>query len=105
MPHLEAEPPISAGGKKINFVDLNIEKYPLPKEERDELFKQFFETGLVGNFFGVNLHFKPDFTISIAKNQENIRQLPKGWEKHMKFVSEISHVNTSLPKLTELFSK
>lgn len=105
MPHLEAEPPLVVGKNKIQFVDLQIEKYPMSKEQKDELFGEFSKNGLVGDFFGVKIHFKPDYTISVAKNVDNVKVLPKGWEKHMKFVSEAKQATFKIPTLVEVFTK
>jgi hypothetical protein len=88
MPHLEAN--VDVGGKHFEAIDLRIEKYPLPESEKKLLFKQFSETGLVGDYKGVLLHFRPDYTAEIidSKDAKNLPRLPNGWEKTMLSVSE-----------------
>jgi hypothetical protein len=98
MPHLEAD--FSAAGKHFEAIDLRIEKYPIPESEKKLLFKEFSETGLVGDYKGVLLHFKPDYTVEITnpKDAQRIPRLPDGWEKSMLSVSE-----SKIPAMSTVF--
>lgn len=103
MPHLEAEPPVVVGGKKLQYVDLQIEKYPLSKSDKDRLFDEFSKNGLIGKFHGVNIHFKPDYTMSVSQDISGIEKLPSGWENLMKFVSESQLRMSRAPTMVNLF--
>jgi hypothetical protein len=98
MPHIDAD--LDVSGKHMDTIDLRIERYPVPKSEKDRLFKAFSKTGLVGDYRGELLHFKPDYTVDIIDTNQakQLPRLPMGWDKVMKFVSE-----TSLPKMSEVF--
>lgn len=88
MPHVESD--VDVGGKTLNIVDLRIEKYPVNQEEKKRLMRAFTKVGLVGDFHGQLLHFRPDHTIEVI-DQSLARQLPRlphGWDKIMTFVSE-----------------
>ena len=88
MPHIDAD--IDLGGKHMQVIDLRIERYPVPPEEKKRLMKAFSKSGVVGNFNGELLHFKPDYTVDVVDHDaaRQLAQLPRGWEKHMQYVTE-----------------
>lgn len=97
MPHLQAD--IEAGGKKLHIVDLRIERYPIPQAEKQRMMRAFAKTGVVGDFNGELLHFRPDGSADVI-DQSAAAQLPKlpnGWDKIMKFVSEAHVGNKYIP--------
>jgi len=97
MPHLQAD--IEAGGKKLHIVDLRIERYPITQVEKQRMMRAFAKTGLVGDFNGELLHFRPDGSADVI-DQSAAAQLPKlpnGWDKIMKFVSEAHVGNRFIP--------
>lgn len=99
MPHIDAD--IDLKGKHVSIIDLRIERYPIPKPERDRLMKAFSKTGVVGNFEGELIHFKPDYTIDVIDQAaaKRLPMLPKGWEKVMQSTNE----SRTLPTMRELF--
>jgi len=99
MPHLEAD--IEINGKDVKVVDLNVEKYPVSKEDKDRIFRAFSKSGVVGEVGGEYFHFKPDYTVEVIDKNAASRllRLPMGWDRIMKFVSE----SKSIPSLMEVF--
>lgn len=87
MPHLDAD--VDAGGKHLHVVDLRIERYPVSQQEKQRLMRAFSKTGVVGDFHGELLFFRPD-SVEVIEPQlaKQLPRLPHGWDKIMKFVSE-----------------
>ena len=83
MPHLDAD--VDIHGKPVTVVDLRVERYPMPREEQQRLFRAFAKTGLVGELDGELFHFKPDHTIDVIDQADarKLPRLPKGWDKVM----------------------
>ena len=88
MPHLEAD--IFADGRHLKVIDLRIEKYPVPQAEKQRLMRAYAKSGVVGDFHGELLHFKPDGTADVVDPAEarQLLRLPSGWERYMRSVSE-----------------
>lgn len=83
MPHVDAEMDIH--GKHVTVVDLRIERYPIPRQEQNRLFKAFAKTGVVGELDGELFHFKPDYSVEVIdrKDAERLPRLPRNWDKLM----------------------
>lgn len=97
MPHVDAD--IDLGGKHMQIIDLRIERYPIPQSEKQRLMRAFTKTGVVGEFQGELLHFKPDHTIEVLEPSiaAQLPRLPNGWDKQMQFVSEASENDGTVP--------
>jgi len=108
MPHLDAD--VDAGGKHLHVVDLRIERYPVPQEEKQRLMRAFSKTGVVGDFHGELLHFKPDYSVEVIEPNiaKQLPRLPNGWDTIMKFVSEVKHYvseQSDAPKMESVFKR
>jgi hypothetical protein len=79
MPHFDSE---------NGAIDLQIEKYPMPADEKSRLMRAFEKYGLVGELHGELLHFKPDHTVDVADEGSVARlpKLPADWLRYMKMV-------------------
>lgn len=88
MPHLDAD--IDVKGKHLGTLDLRIERYPISPEEKKGLFQAFSRTGVVGEYNGELLHFKPDYTVDVIDKEAaaSVAHLPDDWEKYMMTVNE-----------------
>lgn len=88
MPHLDAD--LDVKGKHLGTLDLRIERYPISPEEKKGLFQAFSRTGVVGEYNGELLHFKPDYTVDVIDKEAaaDVPHLPADWEKYMMTVNE-----------------
>lgn len=98
MPHIDAN--IDVSGEHLGIVDLRIERYPIPEDEKKKLFKSFSEDGVVGKFKEKLIHFKPDYSAEIIDNflASKFSRLPDGWEDHIIVVNE-----SKLPSMKKVF--
>lgn len=92
MPHLDSA--------QFGAVDLRIEKYPIPKDDRSHLIQDFQRAGLVGERDGKWLHFRPDYTVREInpKQAADLPHLPKDWDRYAVIVKE-----SRVPAMTEVF--
>jgi len=95
MPHMAAD--MDMHGKHVTVVDLQVEKYPLSREEKSRLFRAFAKSGFVGELDGEFFHFKPDYTIDVVDQvaARKLARLPVGWDKLM--VTEAHMGNKYIP--------
>lgn len=104
MPHIDAD--MTVAGKRLGVVDLRIERYPIPPEEKKKLFHDFSTDGLVGTFNGVMLHFKPDYSMETISPADAAKytKLPEDWESHMVVVEGVDvSVQDNSPKMVNVF--
>ena len=104
MPHIDAGG-VDIGGKSMDVVDLRIELYPVPQQEKQRLMRAFSKTGVVGELQGELIHFKQDSVEVIDPVMaKQLPRLPKGWSDHMKFVAE-NRRPVVTPKMVSVFRR
>ena len=98
MPHFDSE--VEIGGKRINALDLRIERYPVELAKRRELHRIATTKGIVGAMKGQFYLFKPDGTIAKIQQSETEQfdQLPEFWSNYA-----VMEGKTGVPTLREVY--
>ena len=89
MPHFDSE--VEIGGKKINALDLRIERYPLEFAKRKSIHQVATTKGVVGSVKGQFYLFKPNGTIEKIQQSQASQydSLPEFWANYAVMESKI----------------
>ena len=89
MPHLETS--ISIDGKKVEVIDLCIEKYPIPGSEKSMYFRHFQDKGLVGrDHNGQWIAFKKSGADQATEEEiATLHHMPDYWESFAVTLTEV----------------
>jgi hypothetical protein len=103
MPHLELNRDV--GGVRYGTIDLRIERYPLPRAEKQNLLASFHKEGVVAPTKNGWIFFGQDEVRKATDSEvKQLQKLPNDWQEYTLSVHEAKSYVT-LPKMSEVFGR